>query len=203
MAQDLGLRLLRKECQGASGLENGALYLVQRAESLLVGGFQDLHTRDRLVAEPFLPDLPALDQDHLFPFDETAHLLVSEQEADDEVIEDEQGRTADEAAGHGLVLSDDGVLHGVRQQEKDHEVERIELRQLALPRQTQTHDEKEVDDDRPGHLLGERQTHAEHVIENLRVHASSPVRTAPGPAGESRRPGHREACGCVCACPHR
>ena len=50
-----------------------------------------------------------------------------------------------DAAQERGVVPDDGVLHRVRQREQDHEVERVELGQRALPRRPEREHQQQVD----------------------------------------------------------
>ena len=52
------------------------------------------------------------------------------------------------------VVADNRVLHRVRQHQQDDQIERVELRQLALAADAEDEDEGEVDDGRPQDLLG-------------------------------------------------
>ena len=79
------------------------------------------------------------------------------EEPDDEVIDGQQRRGADDAAGDAVVFADDRVLHGVGQREQHDQVERVELRQFAFAREAQADDEENVNHDRPQHLLRDRQ----------------------------------------------
>ena len=47
-------------------------------------------------------------------------------------MSEQRGRAPTMPANQRIVIADDRVLHRVRQQEQDDEIERIELRQLAF-----------------------------------------------------------------------
>ena len=90
----------------------------------------------------------------------------------DGVVDRQQRRGADQPAGDRVVLADDRVLHRVRNRQQHDEIERIELRQLALPGEPQHHDEKRVDDDGPKHFFRDRQRQKKHVVEQRQLHAA-------------------------------
>jgi len=91
-------------------------------------------------------------------------LAIVIEEANDDGVHDEEHRRADDSADERIVVADDGVLHRVRQQEQDDEVERIDLRQLALAGEPQSDEEKPVDDDRPQDLLENRDIRREEEL---------------------------------------
>ena len=86
------------------------------------------------------------------------------------MVDDEQRCGADQAAGDAIVFADDRVLHRVREGQQHNQIERIELRQLALARQPQPRDEKEVDDHRAQDFFRDRHPEEKHVVEQLRFH---------------------------------
>ena len=57
-------------------------------------------------------------------------------------LSSEQRGRADEPANERIVIADDRVLHGVRQQEQDDEIERIELRQLPFAGEAKSAEQK-------------------------------------------------------------
>ena len=89
--------------------------------------------------------------------------LVPVQEADHGVVDEQQRRRPDDPAGHRVVVADDRVLDGVRQSQQNDQVERVELRQLALAGQPETDDQERVDQDGAQDLLEHGQAEVEHV----------------------------------------
>src|SRR5215510_3868018 len=64
---------------------------------------------------------------------------MPEEKPDHYIVHREQGERADQAAGHRIVLTNDRILHGVRQGQQHDAIKRIQLRQFtfakdALPR---------------------------------------------------------------------
>src|SRR5262249_22241025 len=81
----------------------------------------------------------------------------------------EKRRRANHPAGDGVVVADDRVLNGVRQRQEHDEVKRVELRQLALAGEPQSDDQKEIDQDRPNHLLGDGNAQREQVTPHFLI----------------------------------
>ena len=75
-------------------------------------------------------------------------LAMAVEDAHHDIIDQEQRGGANQAPGHGVVVADDGILHGVGKRQQNHQVERIELRQLALARQPQGDNQKYINDQR-------------------------------------------------------
>ena len=86
--------------------------------------------------------------------------------ADDDRVDEEQRRRADDAADQRIVIADDRVLHRVRQQEQHDEIERVELRQLAFAGESESDEKEPVDDERPEELLENRNAGLEEFLEH-------------------------------------
>ena len=71
----------------------------------------------------------------------------------DAVVEQQNGRGADAAPGDGVVVADHRVLDRVVEDQQHHQVERGHLPQLALPGETQRHQQERVDRGRPDDLF--------------------------------------------------
>ncbi len=163
-------RLLGEEGDGASRIEHRAIDLVERREALLVRGRFEIVDRDQLVSQPVGQERAVLDEDVGVPLDEPIQLLMSVEKPDDDGVDREQRRRADEAPCDAVIFPDDRVLHGVRQRQEHDQIEGVQLRQLALARQTQPDDKEEIDDDRPKHLLRNRHHEVEHVANERSLH---------------------------------
>jgi hypothetical protein len=74
---------------------------------------------------------------------------MAREEPDQDVVDRQQRRRADDAPGDGVVLPDDRVLDGVGQRQQHDEIERVELRELPFAGEPQHEDQKRIDDDRP------------------------------------------------------
>src|SRR5439155_1581799 len=152
--------------------------------ALLVRRRLELGERDQLGLQALQADLPVLDEDVRLALDQAVQPLVAVEEADHERVHREQGRRAEQPAGDRVVVTDDGVLHRVREGEQHDQVEGIELRQLPLAREAEADHQEGVDDDGPQYLLGDRRPEVKHVAPQLRIH----VRLLPA-AECSARPG--------------
>ena len=89
-----------------------------------------------------------------------------EQRAHDEPVDGQQAECADDAASHGVVVADDGVLHRVREREQNHQVERVKLRQFALAKDAQQHHQRQVHDGGTRQLLQDRKRQLKHAVED-------------------------------------
>ena len=78
------------------------------------------------------------------------------QVADDEPVDDEQRGCADDPAEERVVVADDRVLHRVREQEQDDEIEGVELSHLALPGEAEADEEEDVNEDGAKKLFRDR-----------------------------------------------
>jgi hypothetical protein len=74
--------------------------------------------------------------------------LMAVQVPDDQKIHRQERGRANDAPADGIIVTDDRVLHRVRQRQENHEVKRIELGQLPLAGDPHANDQKEVNDDR-------------------------------------------------------
>ena len=89
------------------------------------------------------------------------------EEANDEVVGDEQGSSTDDSAQDTVVFSDDGVLHGVRERQQDNQVERIELDEFALPGEPEADHQEGINDDRAKDLFRQGKPHDEHIFPSI------------------------------------
>ena len=78
------------------------------------------------------------------------------------IVEDDQHRRCDEPAGHRGVGPHHGILHGVGDEQDDHEIERRHLAQLALARETQPDQNSRVYDNGAGDDAPTADLQAEH-----------------------------------------
>ena len=70
---------------------------------------------------------------------------------------------ADQTANERIVIADDRVLHRVGEQEQHDEIERVELRQLALAGEPEPDEQERVDDERANELFADRDAGDEEV----------------------------------------
>jgi len=148
-------RFLGDEREGAAGLEPALVDVGERGDSLAPGRRLELVHRDQLALE-MMAEETAVSNERVRPAFDRVELAVVVERAYDERVDRQQRRRADDAPEQRIVIADDRVLHRVREQQQHDEVERVELRQLAFPRDAQSDEEKDVDDDRADQLLDER-----------------------------------------------
>src|SRR6266446_6003859 len=82
------------------------------------------------------------------------------------VVRDYQNHCAEQPAREREVVADDRVLDDVRQQQQNDEVERVQLRDRALPGEVQEDDEREIDGNRANRLLGGRDPEVNQVVDH-------------------------------------
>lgn len=99
-----------------------------------------------LAAQILLDHAPVVDQERRRRLEHPPQPLRGERHLDDDGVEQKDDRRADEAAAERVVGPDDGVLHDVRDDQEDDEVEGCELSDLALARQPEREQQEEVDD---------------------------------------------------------
>jgi hypothetical protein len=99
-----------------------------------------------LAAQILLDHAPVVDQERRRRLEHPPQPLRAERHLDDDVVEQKDDRRADEAAAERVVGPDDGVLHDVRDNQQDDEVEGYELSDLARARQPERQQQEEVDD---------------------------------------------------------
>ncbi len=144
-------------------------------EALPAADALQLRHRDQLLRQCALVDLALVDEDARFSFQHLVESPVPEEEADDDIVREQERKRTDEASGDAVVIADDGVLHRVRQRQQHDQVERIELCQLALAEYAQQHDEKDINEDRPDDFLEDREVQVEHIVQELVQHRDLPL----------------------------
>jgi|SRR5215475_9221448 len=89
------------------------------------------------------------------PFDGLELSIVVER-AHDDGVDQQQEAAADQTARERIVIADDRVLHGIREQQQNDEVEGVQLGELAFAGQAQANQEKGIDREGSQELLGDR-----------------------------------------------
>jgi len=116
MADVLVGGLFLNERERTAGLQLALLHVRERGDTLSSRrGFQ-LGDRDQLTLEVVTQQPPVPDECVGLPLDRF-ELPVVIQHAHEERVHDEQRRGADDAADERIVVADDRVLHGVRQEQ--------------------------------------------------------------------------------------
>ncbi len=122
--------------------------LAVRADCRLELGVGDAHLSQLVVVDdPAFHELRGL---ALRGSAQTATAHDREREGE---VGDEERHRADPRAGDRVVVADDAVLHGVRDRQQDDEVERAELRELALAREAKRDHQEQVDEEGAQDLL--------------------------------------------------
>ena len=73
-----------------------------------------------------------MNQGGRLPFDQVIEVGVLEQESHREVVHRQQRGSPNQSSQYGVVVADDGVLHSIGKRQQDHQIEGIQLRQLAF-----------------------------------------------------------------------
>ena len=120
------------EGDGAGGFEVGVVDGCQGIDALLVGGGDEFGAGHHLFVEMIAKNAAFADEAVTASFDDPLDRLVAMNEADEEGVDEEKGGSAENTAGDGVVIADDGVLDGVGESEQDDEVERVELGEFAF-----------------------------------------------------------------------
>ncbi len=135
---DRGIEGLDVEC--AIRLEAAAPHLVQFFEALSVNDLEQLLARERFAFERAPVDLPFAHQHGGAALEHARESRGAKEHAHHQPVDGEQPECADDAARNRIVFANDGVLHGVGKRKQHHQVEGVELRQLALAENTEQDD---------------------------------------------------------------
>src|SRR5208282_4261021 len=83
-------------------------------------------------------------------------------------VDCQQAECADDPSRDGIVISNDRVLHRIRERQQNDEIEWIQLCQFAFAKEAQQQNQYEVDNDRTKQLLNDWKRQLKHVVEDLR-----------------------------------
>src|SRR5438105_4793875 len=159
---DAGLRL-RLRVERSLRLEVDALDVVQ-LEAFPPERGHELLARHQLVLEVLPPQMAVLVEHRARSVQDPLEPRPPEGEPEEHVVAEEQDGRAEQSAEQRVVVPDDRVLHDVRQQEQDDEVERAHLRELPLTCDPKQDEQAEVDRERPDHLVPPRQAEMDQVV---------------------------------------
>ena len=153
--------------ESPSRLEDARLHFVKTFEALASHHRLQLWNGDQLPGQFLFADASIFDQHRRFSLHDLIETPVAEEETDDDVVHEQKRERADESAGDGVVVTDDGVLHRVRQRQQHHEIEWIQLRQLALAEDAQEQHQEDIDQNRAQHLLRDGHGQHEHISNDV------------------------------------
>src|SRR5258708_7861698 len=150
--------------EGAARLQNAALDLTDVGEALPVAHRGQLGFSKQLLSQVLAADFAVLDQDSRAALQNLIDAPVAKQKADYQIISKQQAEGADQAAGDRVVVSDNGVLHRVGKRQQHHQVEGIQLRQLAFSKDAQEQDEEHINDNGADKLFKDGDIERKHFI---------------------------------------
>src|SRR6266852_8599642 len=157
MPGELCVRLFAEESKGAAGFQDALLDFGQIRKALFACGSLQLRHGDQFIFQVFGVDFTGFDEDIGASFDKLVEFLVFVEEANDEIVGGQKRDSAEDAAGHRIVLADNGVLHGVGEGQQNDQVEGVQLNQLAFAGKTQHDHQEEVNDHRAKDFLRDRE----------------------------------------------
>lgn len=138
--------------------------LVETRRALPVRDGEQFRFRQQLLRYCGAIDLSVLDEHRWLALQYLIQPPMPEEEPYDHIVHREQGERADQAACYRIVLTNDRILHGVRQGQQHNEIKRIQLRQFTFAKDAQRHDQKAIDDQRAYHLLGDGKREPKHIL---------------------------------------
>ncbi len=114
VANGFEVGLLTDEGKSAAGLQDALIDFGERSEALFAGSCLQLRQGDEFVLQVLSAHLAVFHQNIGLSFDQLIQFLVTVQEADHQVVGGEERSCAQKPPGDGVIVSDDGVLDGVR-----------------------------------------------------------------------------------------
>src|SRR5260370_41769132 len=90
----------------------------------------------------------AIADEHVRPaFDQSFQLFASISQDPNDPVDSDQGHCRNHPSDHGIVATVHGVLNGVTQDQKQNQIERRQLADLPLSRQSQQNDQENINND--------------------------------------------------------
>jgi hypothetical protein len=152
--------------EGSAWFERTGFNLAQILKSLAMRHCQQLGFGKQFLGQRVPAHLAFFHQERGRAFDDLIQAPVLEKETHHQVVHRQQGECADQSAQQRIIVADDGVLNGVGERKKDHQVEGVQLRQFPFAEHAQHDDEENVDQDGPQNLFKDRELDREHVGDN-------------------------------------
>lgn len=113
LADFVGGGCFRDEGDGAGGFEDGVINFGERADSLAMCGGDEFGAGHKFLVEVIFLDATVTHDAGAAAFDEFFDAAMAVDESDDDIINEQEHGRAEEAAGDGVVVADDGVLDRV------------------------------------------------------------------------------------------
>jgi hypothetical protein len=145
-------------------------------ETLAMNNFDQFLACESFALQCLAIDVPVVDQDSGTSFEGAVQSRGVEEKPNHDPIDGKQAEGANQTAGHRIVVADDGVLHRVREREQHDQIERIQLRELALAEQSEQQDQRQVYNYGAQELFNNRNRQMKHAVEDGRKgHASEDI----------------------------
>ena len=145
----------------------------------------DVVDAQALFIEILLHEIALVDQQRRRRLDQAVEGRPAAAQHRDAPVEDQKRRDDDHPARDRVVRSRHRRLEGVRHQEHEHQVKGRELPQLALPEQSQTDEEDDIDQGRADDQVPPRNAQVEELAEITHVSGSFSVFPSPACGGGS------------------
>jgi len=117
------------------------------------------------IGECLFVNLSVVNKNLGYAFDEPFRLLAGKSDLPCDPVGSHQRDRQNDPACHGVVTSVHRVLHGVAEDEKQHQIERTHLANLPLACRAQDHDQESIDDDAASHEFPPGETDIPHHTE--------------------------------------
>src|ERR1017187_9512262 len=162
-------RFKRLHIERAIWLEFAFAHLVHALKALTVNYLDQFLAGQRLAIERLAVNLSVANENGCPALQNPRKPRRAKQHPHHQPVDGQQPEGPNQAPAYGVVVSDDDILHRVRKRQQHHQVKRVQLRQLALAKDTQQHHQNQVDNYRASQLLQNRKRHLKHVVEDQRM----------------------------------
>jgi hypothetical protein len=156
-------RACRHDTYRPIGLEHSEAHLAEIFDTVLADSHLDLRTLEALLAQPWFEELTILHEDGGHAFEKAPPRLAMGPEDSNETIHGEENCSRDQPTLDREVWTCHGVLHRVRDQQDDDQIEDCHLSQLSLPCHAKADKHTHIDERRPTDDHDGACSHLEHA----------------------------------------
>src|SRR6185312_5097989 len=128
MRHGVGVRRFALNVKRASRLEYASLDIGRTIEALPVKNRMQIRARQQFFGESVRQYLAFVHQYGWLALEEFVEAAMAEQKPDHEIVDSQHRQRADEPAGERVVVSDDGVLHRIRERQQHDQIKWVQLR---------------------------------------------------------------------------
>ena len=157
--------MFRNHADRAIVFQNDRTHLRQVGVSLAANCGHEFVTGQLCISQGLLIDLTIMNKNLRTSFDQMLRLLAEKSNLTCEPVHRDECHRENHSSGNRIIPPVHRVLYGIAEHQQQHQIKRAHLADLTLARDSQDHDQKNIDDNAPQDEFPPRESHVPHHTE--------------------------------------